>query len=93
MMRKVSSAQWILKEPLFMPRLPVVTYKKLLKVLEKSGFQIDHTTGSHFIFYNKITKARVTVPRHRKELPKGTIMSILREAEISKGELLRLLKS
>lgn len=75
-----------------MPKLPVVTYKKLIRVLEKSGFQIDHTTGSHFIFYNKIDKKRVTVPFHRKELPKGTIMSILKETGITKRELLKLLR-
>ena len=75
-----------------MPKLPTFTYRKLIKILEQSGFQIDHTTRSHFIFYNKINKKRVTVPVHRKELPKGTIMSILREAGISKEELLRLLK-
>lgn len=75
-----------------MPKLPTFTYQKLIRVLEKSGFQIDHTTGSHFIFYNKINKKRVTVPFHRKELPKGTLMSILKEAGISREELLRLLK-
>jgi len=90
--KKVSLAQWILKESRFMPKLPVVTYRRLLKVLEKSGFQLDRTTGSHFIFYNKMDKKRVTVPFHRKELPKGTIMSILRETGITKKELLELLK-
>jgi len=75
-----------------MPKLPTFTYKKLIRVLEKSGFQIDHTTGSHFIFYNKINKKRATVPLHRKELPKGTLMSILKEAGISKKELLMSLK-
>ncbi len=76
-----------------MPKLPVLTYRNLLKVLEKKGFQLDHTTGSHFIFYNKINKARVTVPSHKRELPKGTLMSILREIGISKKELIMLLKN
>ena len=75
-----------------MPKLPRITYKKLQKVLEKSGFQIDHTTGSHFIFYNKMSKKRVTLPFHTRELAKGTLMSILKEAGISKQELIRLLK-
>jgi predicted RNA binding protein YcfA (HicA-like mRNA interferase family) len=75
-----------------MPKLPTITHKKLLKVLEKSGFQIDHTTGSHFIFYNKMNKKRVTIPFHRKELAKGTLMSILREAGISRKELIKLLR-
>jgi predicted RNA binding protein YcfA (HicA-like mRNA interferase family) len=54
---------------------------------------LDRTTGSHFIFYNKINKKkRATIPFYRKELPKGTIMSILRETGITKKELLELLK-
>lgn len=75
-----------------MPKLPIITPKKLLKILKKSGFQLDRTTGSHFILYNKIDKKRVTIPFHRKELPKGTMMSILKETGIIKEELLKLLK-
>jgi len=33
-----------------MPKLPVLTSKKLIKALEKMGFRLDHKTGSHFIF-------------------------------------------
>jgi len=39
-----------------------------------------------------MNKKRVTVPFHRKELPKVTTMSILREAGITKEELLALFK-
>ena len=92
MIKKVFLAQWILKESRFMPKLPIITPKKLLKILEKNGFQLDRTTGSHFVLYNKIDKKRVTVPFHRKELPKGTIMSILKETGITKEELTRPLK-
>ncbi|OGZ24246.1 MAG: hypothetical protein A2896_00140 [Candidatus Nealsonbacteria bacterium RIFCSPLOWO2_01_FULL_43_32] len=70
-----------------MPKLPVISYKKLVKILVKFGFQLDHTTGSHFIFYHPQTKKRAVVPRHLKDLPKGTLMSILREAGIGKEEL------
>lgn len=38
-----------------MPRLLPFTSKKLIKILESLGFQLDHTTGSHFIFYNAKT--------------------------------------
>ena len=60
MIKKVFLAQWILKESRFMPKLPIITPKKLLKILEKRGFQLDRTTGSHFIFYNKRDKRRAT---------------------------------
>ena len=70
-----------------MPKLSNITSKKLIKILKSFGFKLDHPTGSHFIFYNPKTKKRAVVPYHTQDLPKGTIMSILREAGISKKEL------
>lgn len=75
-----------------MPKLPVITPKKLAKILEQLGFELDHITGSHFVFYHPETKKRAVVPYHTKDLPKGTLTSILREAGISKKELEELLK-
>jgi predicted RNA binding protein YcfA (HicA-like mRNA interferase family) len=75
-----------------MPKLPVLSPKKLIKILEKLGFQLDHITGSHFIFYNPRTKKRAVVPYHFKDLPKGTLMSILREAGITREEIEKILK-
>lgn len=69
-----------------MPKLSGITARKLIKTLEKLGFVLDHTTGSHFILYHPKTKKRAVVPYHTKELPKGTVMSILREAGISRKE-------
>jgi len=37
----------------FMSKLPFLTPKKLLRILQKGGFEIDHTTGSHYILYNQ----------------------------------------
>ncbi len=75
-----------------MLKLPSVTPKKLIKILKESGFKLDHSTGSHFIFYNPQAKKRAVVPHHIKDLPKGTLMSILKEAGISRKELENLLK-
>ena len=72
-----------------MPKLPNVTPKQLGALLEKLGFQLDHTTGSHFVFYHPKTKRRAVVPYHTKELPKGTVMNILREAGITKDDLVK----
>lgn len=69
-----------------MPRLPIITSKKVLTILKNKGFEIDHTTGSHYILYDKITKKRVTVPFHAKDLPKGTLLSIIKSAELSKED-------
>ncbi|MBZ1348604.1 MAG: type II toxin-antitoxin system HicA family toxin [Candidatus Nealsonbacteria bacterium] len=69
-----------------MPSLSSITARKLIKILKNIGFEIDHSTGSHFIFYNPKTKKRAVVPCHAKDLPKGTIMSILKEAGITRKE-------
>ena len=63
-----------------MPKLPSLTSRKLLQILAKVGFEVDHVTGSHYILYNKITERRVTVPFHNKDLAKGTLASILKSA-------------
>lgn len=75
-----------------MPKLPSITSKKLTKILKSFGFQLDHSTGSHFVFYNPGSKKRAVVPYHTQDLPKGTIMSILREAGITRKQLEDLLK-
>lgn len=71
------------KRNFFMPKLPRLTSRKIIRLLEKHGFQLDHTTGSHYIFYSPENKRRVTVPYHAKDLPIGTLHSILKQAEIS----------
>jgi len=68
------------------PKLPVLKSKRLLKILQKAGFKIDHTTGSHYILYHPNGK-RVTLPYHLKDLPKGTIQTILKSAGIERKNL------
>ena len=63
----------------------------IIKVLEKKGFVLDRSKGSHRLYYNFDTKRRVTIPFHKKDLPKGTLLEILKQAGISKEELKNLL--
>jgi len=70
-----------------MPKLPLLTPKKLLRVLREAGFEIDHITGSHYILYHPISKKRVVIPFHSKTLPRGTTHAILKSAEIDRKEL------
>lgn len=65
-----------------MPRFRSLTPRKVLKILQKEGFFIDHTTGSHYILYHPRTKKRVSVAYHAKDLPKGTLQAILKESGI-----------
>jgi predicted RNA binding protein YcfA (HicA-like mRNA interferase family) len=70
-----------------MPKLPSLTPQKVIKILEKKGFILDRTKGSHRIYYHPDTKRRAVVPFHRRDLPKGTLLEILRQAGISREEL------
>ncbi|HEY9245819.1 MAG TPA: type II toxin-antitoxin system HicA family toxin [Candidatus Methanoperedens sp.] len=63
----------------------------MIKVLERKGFVLDRVKGSHNIYYHPEMKRRVIVPLHKRDLPKGTLIEILKQADISKEELGTLL--
>jgi len=70
-----------------MPKLPSLTSQQVINLLQKNGFILDRVKGSHHIYYHPEAKKRVTVPFHKKDLPKGTLLEILRQAGISKDDL------
>jgi len=70
-----------------MHKLPSLTSKKIIKILERKGFVLDRSKGSHRVYYHSESKRRVIIPHHKKDLPKGTLMEILKQAGISKEEL------
>lgn len=70
-----------------MSKLPAVKPRRLVQFLEQHGFVLDHVSGSHFIYYEPITRRRAVVPRHNQEIPKGTLLSLLREAGFSRKDL------
>ncbi|MDO9548014.1 MAG: type II toxin-antitoxin system HicA family toxin [Candidatus Marinimicrobia bacterium] len=57
--------------------------KELAKILKKNGWVLDHIKGSHHIFI-KENKRAIPIPIHgNKDLPKGLVSAILRQAEIT----------
>jgi predicted RNA binding protein YcfA (HicA-like mRNA interferase family) len=74
-----------------MPKLPAVRPRQVIRFLEQNGFALDHTSGSHLIFYHPVSRRRAVVPRHNRDLPKGTLMSLLREAGFTRDELARFI--
>jgi predicted RNA binding protein YcfA (HicA-like mRNA interferase family) len=62
--------------------------KRLIQILEQKGFVLKRITGSHHIYYHKDLKRPVVVPMHgNKDLAKGTFMSILKQAGLSKDQI------
>ena len=74
-----------------MPKLPSLTPQKIIDILKEKGFILVRVKGSHQIFRNPETKRMVVVPLHKKDLPKGTLLEILKQAGISKNEIEKLL--
>jgi predicted RNA binding protein YcfA (HicA-like mRNA interferase family) len=70
-----------------MHKLPSLTSQEVVRMLERKGYVLDRAKGSHRIYYHSESKRRVIIPYHRKDLPKGTLMEILKQAGISKDEL------
>lgn len=70
-----------------MSKLPALTSKTLIKKLKTLGFIEDHQKGSHKVFYHHISGRRAVVPFHVKDLPKGTLLAILREAGVEKEDI------
>ena len=64
-------------------KLPQLTAIQVIKILKKNGFELDHTTGSHYVFYNQSNQKRIVVAYHTRVIPKGTLFSILKQAGIS----------
>ena len=68
-------------------KTPSLTPKEIIRILEKKGFVLDRSGDSHHIFILPDGSKRVIVPLHKKDLPKGTLHSILKQAGIEKNEL------
>lgn len=66
---------------------PALTPRKLIQILERNGFVLDRVKGSHHVYYNPDTKRRAVVPLHTKDLPRGTMLEILKQAGIDKSEI------
>lgn len=75
-----------------MPALPKITAKKLINLLQKIGFKIARSKGSHFVL--KRDDGRMTViPVHSGEtIGPGLMKRVLQDCDLTKGELIKLLE-
>jgi len=73
-------------------KLPALTAEKIIKILIKKNFKIKRRKGSHIQLEDNEGR-RVTVPIHSsRKIGRGLLRKIMRDAEISREELIRLLK-
>jgi predicted RNA binding protein YcfA (HicA-like mRNA interferase family) len=72
------------------PHQPVVSGKRLIKALEEVGWEVVRQRGSHVRLKKAGRRIALVVPLH-KEIKRGTLGGILRDADLSTDDLRRLL--
>ena len=73
-----------------MSKLPVISGHECVKALEKTGFYLKRRESSHIVLRRDDPFAQLVVPDH-KELDRGTLRTIIRQAGLSVEEFERLL--
>lgn len=68
----------------------MVSWRDVLKVLEKKGFMVIRQSGSHIALASEDGKRRVIVPRH-DEIKPGTLLNIIEQAGMTKDSFMELL--
>jgi len=72
--------------------LPTISGRDVVKMLTRIGFNIVGRKGSHIRLKKKNDRTLVAIVPDHKEIAKGTLKSILKQAGLTREEFLDLLK-
>ncbi|TSC79277.1 MAG: hypothetical protein G01um101429_512 [Parcubacteria group bacterium Gr01-1014_29] len=76
-----------------MPKLPPTKVRDLIRALKKLGFLEHPERGtSHLVFSHPDGRRTVVARHYGKDIPRGTLRSILRDINISPQEFTSLRK-
>jgi predicted RNA binding protein YcfA (HicA-like mRNA interferase family) len=72
-------------------KLPVISGSDAVRAFKRVGYEFDEQHGSHIIVRHvDPPHRRLSIPNH-KELAKGTLRGLIREAGLAVDEFVRLL--
>ncbi len=74
-----------------MAKLSQIKPRRIEKVLLKLGFTRRSGKGSHIVYLHQDGR-RTVVPTHNRPVRMGTLRAILKQADMSTEEFLKLLK-
>ncbi len=65
-----------------MDKIPVKSYssREIIKIIEADGWKLKNSDGDHFNFVHDTKAGKVTITHPVKNIPKGTVNSILKQA-------------
>jgi predicted RNA binding protein YcfA (HicA-like mRNA interferase family) len=72
-------------------RLPSLRPDEVIRALEKAGWEVKRQRGSHVVLRKPDHPLLVTVPRHRRDVPRGTLRGIITDAGLTVEEFVKLL--
>jgi predicted RNA binding protein YcfA (HicA-like mRNA interferase family) len=73
-------------------RLPTLTARDAIRALERAGFVVSRTSGSHSRLIHATDPTRkVTVPIHSGDLKRGTLRAIIAQAGFNVADFINLL--
>lgn len=64
--------------PKLVPRKP----REIESILLSHGFILNVSKSSHRQYFHPTTKAHTTVPFHSRDIPPGTLRSIIRQSQL-----------
>jgi predicted RNA binding protein YcfA (HicA-like mRNA interferase family) len=73
-----------------MSKLPRISGRECIRALEQAGFYIKRQESSHVVLRRDDPFIQVVVPDH-KELDRGTLRAIIRQAGLGVDEFIKLL--
>jgi len=72
--------------------IPILRAREIVSILRKAGFIFVSQKGSHVKLKHHLDSGKVvTVPFHNKDVPRRTLISILKQADVTLRDFLKLL--
>lgn len=75
-----------------MTRLPSLTPKELVAALRRAGLQVIDDDGKHTRLWKEGLPRPVMVPRHAREVKRGLLADVIKQAGLTQDEFRKFLK-
>ena len=73
-------------------RLPALRAREVVRALERAGFVVSRTSGSHCrLIHSTDPTRKVTIPMHSGDVHRGTLRSIISQAGLTVAQFMNLL--
>ena len=73
-------------------RLPSCTALEVISALERAGWRMKRSSGSHRYFTHTGRRGLICVPFHSGDLKRGTLHGIISDAGLKREEFIKLLR-